>query len=490
MSLTVGQERALLPGRTRAVEQQEPVAGARLFQQFCIFTPVLWVFGVLTLSAVLLTLRLAWARWPRGWAINIIVGAWLSIAVVQVVASILYSLSIGEFVGELHNLSSFAIIGWVFGALIIAVGSAHRFATERTVRAVSCLGVYLLVLEILCVPLRLMGFTPAGFQATPLGLLLPTTEAAKAYTSFVLYMREDTFGEQLSRLVLFFPWYTALGLGALSILFIGALERDWRWRAPSMIGAMIAAVFCWSRLSIFCMLMVGGLMMFLRLPRLLQITAVCLTLAAGYGAMVNGYDPTIAYEHLQGDVNAARPGSNMARDLIYRKSWEGFVASPWFGNGLDFPRALKTEPIAIGSHSTTYGLLYTAGAPGLAAFILAMLVTFIAMIWRYSAAATGSPERRALLVGICLMLCLAVYAPFEALYSLTLPCIVLFSWIGACFPSPRDAAVGIRAPSPMEPVAPGPHKDSFQRTRASGLRRNLHPSALASVQRPRMMKAG
>jgi hypothetical protein len=88
------------------------------------------------------------------------------------------------------------------------------------------------------------------------------------------------------------------------------------------------------------------------------------------------------------------------------------------------------------------------------------------------------------------MLCLAVYAPFEALYSLTLPCIVLFSWIGACFPSPRDAAVGIRAPSPMEPVAPGPHKDSFQRTRASGLRRNLHPSALASVQRPRMMKAG
>ena len=72
MSLTVEQERALLPGRTRAVEQQEPVAGARLFQQFCIFTPVLWVFGVLTLSAVLLTLRLAWARWPRGWAIKFI----------------------------------------------------------------------------------------------------------------------------------------------------------------------------------------------------------------------------------------------------------------------------------------------------------------------------------------------------------------------------------------------------------------------------------
>ena len=150
MSLTVGQERALLPGRTRADEQQEPVAGARVCSNNSAFShPVLWVFGVLTLSAVLLTLRLAWARWPRGWAINIIVGAWLSIAVVQVVASILYSLSIGEFVGELHNLSSFAIIGWVFGALIIAVGSAHRFATERTVRAVSCLGVYLLVLEIL-----------------------------------------------------------------------------------------------------------------------------------------------------------------------------------------------------------------------------------------------------------------------------------------------------------------------------------------------------
>lgn len=249
-------------------------------------------------------------------------------------------------------------------------------------------------------------------------------------------MKEDTFGEQMSRLMLFFPWYTALGLGAVSITLISTLDRNWRWRYVSMLGGAIATVFSWSRIAILCLLICLGLLMFNRMPRLLKVVALCLGICAGYGALINGFNPIDEYLAAEHDVDAARPGSNMARDLIYQKSWAGFQASPWLGNGLDFPRALKTEPIAIGSHSTTYGLLYTAGAPGLASFILAMLVTTGCMLWRFIQAPPRSMERRVLEVGLLLMLCLALYCPFEALYSLTLPCIVMFSWIGACFPSP------------------------------------------------------
>jgi hypothetical protein len=441
-----------------SVLSRPPLDGSKLFQNFCFFTPLLWVLGALTLCAVLMVVRLIWERWPRGVAINLVVLSWLSIAVVQAITSILYSVTVGDFLGQLHNLVSFAVVGWIFGAMIIAVGSAQRLADERTVRAVCWLGIYMLALSALAVPLKLLGFTPAGFQMTPIGLLLPESPAARFYTSVVIFMQEDTFGEKTSRLMLFFPWYTALGLGGLSVVFISALERNWKWRWVSVLGGVVATVFSWSRIAIVCLVLVGAFSIFLKLPRVVKILSVCAVLVVFYGALIQGFDPITEYDRLQGDVDAARPGSNEARDLIYAKSWDGFLQSPYFGNGLNFPQALKTEPIAIGSHSTTYGLLYTAGAPGLVAFVIAMLVTFLALLHRYLTTAAGSRERRFIGAGLSLVACLVLYCKFEALYSLTLPCIVLFAWIGACLPSPPLAVhrrrVASETSGPLLPDGP------------------------------------
>ncbi len=441
--------RAMAQPAFQAVPAQPPKAeldGANLFRWFCFYTPVLWGLGGLTLAAGLMVIRLCVARWPRGLAINAVVASWLAIALVQAVTSLLHGLDVGHFVDELPNLSSLAIFGWVFGALIIAMGSAHRLGGPRTVRAVTVLGLYMLVLAAAALPLRLGGVATPGLPATPLGLLLPASNTVRFYTSAVLYMPESTFGEKTARLILFFPWYTALGLGAVSVAFISALERNVFWRMVGMAGGVVATVFSWSRIAIFCLVVVGAGMVFVRLPRNLQIVSGLLGVAALCVAVMVGFDPIHSYFSAQDAVDAARRGSNMARDLIYTQSWEGFLDSPYFGNGLNFPPAHRTEPIAIGSHSTTYGLLYTAGAPGLVAFLVAMFVTFLALIKRYASLAPDSAGRPVVVVGIGLTTCLAFYCKFEALYSLTLPCIVLFAWIGACLPSPaEDKSVPVAA---------------------------------------------
>jgi hypothetical protein len=422
-----------------AVQEKLRFDGARMFQNFCVFTPILWACGVLTICAVLMVLKMVSERWPRGVAINLIVISWLGIAFVQAATSILHSVAVDNFWGELHNLASFAVLGWVFGALIIAIGSAYRLATERTVRCVAILGLYMLVLVGLAMLLQLLGFSSIDFD-TPLSMLLPSSPAVRFYTRVSIFMAEDTFGQSRARLILFFPYYTALGLGALSIVFISALDRNWKWRLTGMLGGSIATVLSWSRMAIFCLVLFGVVQSLLRLPRLIQIIVVGVCLGAGYVALLNGFDPIVEYDRFQNDLDAGRPGSNMARELIYAQSWAGFVESPYFGNGLNFPPAHKTEPIAIGSHSTTYGLLYTAGALGLAAFLIALLITFIAMVQRYLSVSPASKERQVILVGISMVLCIALYSRFEALYSLTVPCIVLFAWLGACFPSPSVVA--------------------------------------------------
>ncbi len=434
--------------------ERPPIDGARLFQNFCLYTPILWGLGTLTLCAALMVLRLAWARWPRGVAINTVVCGWLLIAVVQAITSTIHGLSVGHFMAELPNVGSFAVIGWGFGALIIAMGSAHRLASPRTVRMVAWLGLYMLVLSCFAVPLRMAGITPPGLQVTPLGLLLPATNTARFYTSAVLFMPESTFGENTARLILFFPWYTALGLGAVSVVLISTLEKNRMWRFTSMLGGTIATIFSWSRIAIFCLIAVGAFLAFMRLPRGPRVALACTAAVGLFAAMVAGFDPLHAYNSTQSAVDAARSGSNMARELIYSKSWEGFLESPYFGNGLLFPPALRTEPIAIGSHSTIYGLLYTAGAPGLAAFILAMAVTFIALCRRYLTLPRDSIDRQVVLIAIGLVICLALYCKFEAIYSLTLPCIVLFAWIGAALPSPLVEAALSRAQIPgISPTA-------------------------------------
>ena len=153
---------------------------------------------------------------------------------------------------------------------------------------------------------------------------------------------------------------------------------------------------------------------------------------------MGGFDPIQKIKEVQDSVNGARAGSSLARELIYEKSWEGFLQSPIIGHGWIGDSVHRKETLPIGSHSTIYGLAYTGGLPTLAAFLFAMSMTLLALAWRFLRLAYDDPRRSSVLVGLGLALCLAAYCRYEALFNLTLPCLFLFTWIGACLKSDED----------------------------------------------------
>jgi hypothetical protein len=122
----------------------------------------------------------------------------------------------------------------------------------------------------------------------------------------------------------------------------------------------------------------------------------------------------------------------------------GFFAlqSPIIGHGWIGESVHLKEVLPIGSHSTVYGLLYIGGIPSFFTFVVAMLLTFTALGQRLLSSRANDPRRTRILVGLGLTLCLTMYCPYEALFSLTLPCLLLFTFIGGCLRAKGDVAAG------------------------------------------------
>jgi hypothetical protein len=395
------------------------------------WTIPLWLFGTLTVAQAWLLIRLAAEKWPRGLAANLVVFAWAGVALTQAFCSLLVGLQLGTPLAGVMSVLGFGVMGWIFLALAIAVGAAHSLFSPRVVRATAWLGLMVLLLSMLALGGRLIGLHSLYMFPAPLGLLLPQSNFVKFYATAAVFVSEETLGEKMTRLILFFPWATALSLGGLGIVFISTLERHFWWRVIGLAGGLVAVVFSWSRIGIATLLVVGAGLAFLRaglLGRLAVIGAGLLTL---FTLPLFGIDPFLNISALRKSVDSARAGSSMARDLIYRKSWEGFLNSPWIGHGWIGESVHPKEVLPIGSHSTIYGLLYTGGLPTFLAFAMAMLSMFGVLLFRL-AQATDVDDRRNIQVGLALILCFAAFCPFEQLFSLTLSCMFMLTWIGAC----------------------------------------------------------
>jgi hypothetical protein len=409
--------------------------GAPMFDAFLRGIPVLWGAGVLTPAGAAMLIKLTVERWPRGVLINCVVYSWLAIAVSAASAAILNGIAIHDYAKGFGNVFGFGVVGWIFGALAIAAGAAHQLDDPKTVRAMTWVGGYIIILGAIAGAARMVGMQNLQLWPTPLGLILPKSPSVSFYFVTTIFQSEETLGEVATRLLLFFPWTTGLGLGGLAITFISLLERDRRWRLIGVCGGVIGVVFSWSRIAIVSMLVIGTLLAFLRLPFRWRFAASGVILVAYFIASLHGFDPVQQIKNAQDGVNGARAGSSLARELIYRKSWEGFLQSPLIGHGWIGESVHNKETLPIGSHSTIYGLAYTGGLPTLAAFVFAMTFTLLALVWRFLRLDYEDPRRSGALVGVGLALCLAAYCRYEALFNLTLPCLFLFTWIGACLSS-------------------------------------------------------
>jgi hypothetical protein len=377
-------------------------------------------------------IKLAVERWPQGLLINLVVWSWCSIGLLQAMAAILNGIAIGNIGEGLANSVGFGVVGWLFGGLAIAAGATHNLNDARSVRSITWVGGFIVILAIIAALARLAGRHELYIWPTPASLLLPSSPSITFYTAALVFQTEETLGEATTRLVLFFPWAPALGLGGLAIAFISMLEPNRWWRLVGCSGGVIGVVFSWSRIAIASLIVVGAGLAFVRLPPLWKFVVIGAALAGLFALPFYGIDPLEQLSQIPDRINGARAGSSMARELIYQKSWEGFLQSPIIGYGWIGESVHRKEMLPIGSHSTIYGLLYTGGIPTLAAFIMAMSLTFSALVWRFTTVCAGGPRQTRILVGLGLVLCLTTYCRYEALFNLTLPCLFLFAWIGAC----------------------------------------------------------
>ena len=456
--------------------------GPTLFHAFLKGVPLLWLLGALTPAAAIVTLRLALTRWPRGILINLVIGSWLLIGAAQVGAALLNGLAMGSLAKGLAASFGFGVTGWVMAALAIAAGAGHHLCDARAVRATAWLGGYILMLSAVAAVARLAGMNSFYIEPTPVSLLLPNSPSVSFYTSVLFFQTEATLGEATTRLVLFFPWTTGLGLGGLAIAFISTLEKDLRWRLIGFSGGMVAIVFSWSRIAIGTFVGVALLLVFFRLPKIFRLAAIGALLCCLFGLVLNDIDPFSAITRARDTAKQARAGSSMARDLIYQKSWDAFLQSPVIGHGWVGESVHRVENLPIGSHSTVYGLLYTGGLPTFLSFVAALSLTFVAVLIRLLGPAhhNGAGHREAL-VGLALVLSLAAYCPYEALYNLSLPCVFLFTWVGASIGCTRAAATSDQAmaqPHTQDGIRPAPRLRALAPAAAGTLSRALKSRAL------------
>ena len=200
---------------------------AAAFKWYLILTPVLWALGLLIPVGFLLILWLVAWRWPDGGLINLVVAAWLLVALTQGAAVVWnWSLTDESVLALPRRLISFAITGWLLLGIIVGVGYAYDLARASLVRPLMILGLYILLFTIISLPLAsVFGLESVSFS-TPMRMLLGDSPSADFYTSAMIFHREATLGMNLPRLVLFYPWPTALGLAGIAIFLISFREED------------------------------------------------------------------------------------------------------------------------------------------------------------------------------------------------------------------------------------------------------------------------
>ena len=410
--------------------------GAPMFNAFLRGIPVLWGLGALTPTGAAMLVKLAIERWPRGALINFVVYSWIAIAVSAACAAHPQRNCDPRLRQGLRQRLWIGVVGWIFGALAIAAGAAHHLddpkqsARRRGSADISSFS------------------APSPVSPKWLGCRQPSVMAdanrndtTQEFIGFLLHRDDDL------------PVRGDTGRGhnaAASLLPMD--HRAWPRRSRDHVyqhAGRQPAVALDRRLrrsDCSCVQLelhrhrltdrngrTPGLSSFI-----VSGAARCARVIARrifYSQSGNGFDPIEKIKQAQDSVNGARAGSSLARELIYERSWEGFLKSPIIGNGWIGELVHAKETLPIGSHSTIYGLAYTGGLPTLAAFVFAMSSTLLALAWRFLRLAYDDPRRSGALVGLGLGLCLAAYCRYEALFNLTLPCLFLFTWIGACLRS-------------------------------------------------------
>jgi len=431
----------------------------RLIVAYLTALPLLWAIGlVLPLSVLMIGgIAVLAVRDARAWRLA---APWLLVGGCQLFSSTLNLLAAGQPIILVirHALASY-VLGWLMLGGCIAIGASGLVRGPQLLRAAARVGVYCVLLALVLYPLAMAQGWRYLHVLTPIGQLLPVSlPSTSFYFGMLLYNWEELFGVLLPRLSLLFPWTTAMGFGGLCLVFVAANEPS-RWRRRlAMASGVFMVMASMSRLAALLLLVAALLRRFLDLARPLQVLLVALGLSAAAGlalvSTVGWGTPTALIDAAQARFDDLRPSATRSRDMVYLATRDGLAAAPLLGHGWpgepvypeDFPQVMAGGGTMVpGSHSTYFGLMYLGGALTLSAFVFALLRT----AWLVLRAA-GPPglQRNTLM----LLVVVALTGIGEGLYSLVVPTIYAFLWLGvalATLTPPRPAAAA--APLPLSP---------------------------------------
>jgi hypothetical protein len=404
-----------------------PPDGARLVSAYLFLIPPLWMLGLHVVAGASLLCWLAARRWPEQADVNLVSGSWFAVAFAQAVSST-YNWSLaGESVSALPGrLLSFIIVGWIFLGVSLAAGRSWNLAAPAVVRGIMALGTSIGGVGILTIAFALATGWEELTVTTPVRLLSGANPplSVEFYATALFYLHaEASFG--LPRLVLFFPWSTALGFAGICIVAIAPCERDARWRWAGIVGALLGIALSFSRAAAVTLPIALLVPLMLRTRVEIWCAAIAGAAGAALAMIVLGTAPGELVQEATSALHSTRAGSSQARELIYERSWEAFLQSPGLGHGWIGESILRQEMLPLGSHSTLYGTLYTGGLATFSCLMLAALATFGAALRAF---ASRRDAASAASVGI--LAAFTIFGYGEGLYNLVLPCFFAFLFVG------------------------------------------------------------
>jgi hypothetical protein len=428
--------RAARPAAALALAEDGPT---RAIATYVIATPLLWATGILMPAGALLLLWLAVRAGPRI-LLTPAALAWLLVGLAQGVSVVVNGVGGGETAGFIaHRLLSAATSGWFVLGLAVAVGAHFRMAQPPLVRAVCVLGGYFLFFGTFALLLHSFTGVRELSVPTPPALVLPATSYV-VQSSFMMniFTSEDLFGRELPRLILFYPWAPMLGFAGMAVFFISQLERSMAVRLIGSLGGLFAVLGSQSRAAAIVLLLLVPFHAFVQRSdrRLLPLAGMALLCVLAL-LVVFQISPVDIVADAYAGMTSLRPGSSAAREFGYALSIAGFLAAPVLGNGWPGPLVGPQKTMPIGSHSSVFGLLYTGGAVTFALFVIALVVTIVALVRRVR---SGRPPR----TGLVIVLSLAAISYGESIHSMILPCLPLLLFLGGTLADERGHIVSWR----------------------------------------------
>ena len=261
--------------------------------------------------------------------------------------------------------------GWALMAIFPIIGSCLPIRPKILYRAACVVALHSLLVAPLLYGAYLINWEPLLYTS-------PLKVVGGAGDLFFQVRLYSIDGEGNARWAFFCPWGPAAGMMGNIYFFLALQEKNFRWKCCGLAGSLLLIWMSRSRMATLFLLVV-----FLSSWILRTITHPKTLFALGSLSVLSGLSAplieSVSWNYWQ-QFHATRAGSSRVRSVLQRiaiRRWR--EEAPIWGHGTVDEGPHLVEYMPIGSHHTIFSLLFIKGMVGLAAFLIPMVVTTIAL---------------------------------------------------------------------------------------------------------------